>query len=220
MMKFAISILFIFSILLSCQKENRIELDFNGFDFPQTETADLEHLDSILSEHKTHVQLSESDGIYCYTDKTEYALGEQVILTIENNSKEITEFLYPGIMEDAKQLMNLEMMNRSIDQLKDEFDKVLISKNPAFVGQVSYSNPAFVYLMIDAMGKSTADKFGYDHFGKALKPGEKMVFQVDLPNRAGFYSFLFVKHSHDPNNQEIWGLNKFIYYSNAFEVSD
>lgn len=219
MIKFSISILFIFSILLSCQKENKIELDFTGFDYPQTETADLEHLDSILSKHKTHVQLSESDGVYCFTEKTAYAPGEPITLTLENRSNDISEFLYPGKMEDARQLMNLEMMNKSIDQLKDEFDKVLISKNPAFVGQISYLNPAFVYLMIDAVGKSTADKFGYVHFGKALKPGEKMVFQVLLPNRTGYYSFLFARHNPNESNLGVWGINKFIY-SNAFEVAD
>ena len=219
-MRLEFSILFILLLLISCQ-ENSIALDFTNLEFPEADTTKTASLDSIITTHEKYVSMSESEGIYCYTDKTKYAPGEPITLTIENKSENITEFLYPGEVEANRQLALIEMMNISNDSLKMELDKVLISKAPAIKGQVSPSgqNAVFVYLLIDAVDQYSAEKMGYNHFEKVLEPGEKIVYHVTLPKRIGYYSFLFVRHSYDINNPKIWGFNKFIY-SNAFEITN
>jgi len=210
---FLISVLFLF---LSCQSDE-ISLDFTNLEFP--ENIQSSGLDSSISEYESWVELSESGGIYCFTDKEIYSPGEEITLTIENRTADIIEYYYPSEMEVSKQLNLLEMMNISDDMLKTELDKQLVSTSPAMQGQLSYSDPGFIHFMIDAVDRISAEKMGYDNFESPLEAGKSLVFKISLPKRTGWYSFMLIRHSHDGDGIGLWGLNKFVY-SNVFEIKE
>lgn len=213
-----IILIFITSQIISCQQKS-IELDFTKLNFPALDsTNDIERIDTMLAEHEKTVKQSESGGIYLYTDKKKYAPGEQITLTLENKSEDITLFLYPGKNEVNRQMILFKTVNISEDSLKYKFDKILISNSPAIKGLLYYDNPGYIVLAFDAMDKYTSKKFGYDYLESTLKPGEKIVYSVTLPRRVGFYSFLTSRRTND-SGRRYWGLYNFIY-SNAFEIKE
>ena len=188
-------------------------LDYTSLDFPPASTKSNQFIDSVLrtvNERRTNLF---DKSLTFTTDRKKYKIGEEIELTVTNNTGE-TEYFYPSDEESARSL-DLPINKR----YEEAFKKSLVSKRDGIRGEVHYSDPCLIDLFLCGENSLVASKYGFEGFEKPLKSGEKLVFQIKLPERPGFYDFVLVRFSYDKKGIGYWGANRFIH-STIFEITN
>lgn len=186
-------------------------LDFSSLEYPELEYVNEKYLEGLIEINKKLVQIQESTGIYCNTDKRVYHQGEDVILTIENKSK-WEEYIFPS--ENVGRRI-LDTLNASFD--KKSFQKELVSTSPAVQGNLSFHHSSYVELHVSGVSEIVASKFGFHGFSEPLGEGGSLQFKVKMPERKGRYSIKFNIYSHEKAGSLGDGLCGFVC-SNVIEV--
>lgn len=210
---FLIFSLILLSILLLFffRSNSDYSVDFTSLKFPPASTRNKTFVDSILKAEK-QVNLF-GEKLTLVTDHTKYAVGEEVELTITNNTGK-TEYFYPGDQESAR-ILALPLLNTAnAKAAKNSF----ISKANGIRGDIFYSDPSFLSLSLWGENPLVASKYGMEGFDDPLESGDKMMFHIKMPKRPGFYCFVVPRFSHDSEDIGYWGANRFIP-SNVFEIT-
>lgn len=206
-----IPVLSLLLILISCGKAD-YELDFSNLDFPENSRSNDASLDSILELNNKLSVYSSGEDYTCQTDKTVYLVGEEITLTVKNNTS-FPLYFFPDEMEGARSRMFLP------DDYKESFKKNLVSQNPAITGFVMSSSPSFVCLYFGGIDEFIASEMGLNAFKEPLEAGKSMTFQIVMPDRTGHYQFSIARYAHEPEGFGLWGLNNFLM-SNTFQIVD
>jgi hypothetical protein len=188
-------------------------VDFNSIDFPPVSTQNKAFIDSVLKNDQEFYWRSFDKYLKAETNQKKYSPGEEVILTITNKTDKI-EYFYPSDKESASILESLTINNAASVKA---FEKAIVSKSDGILGSISYSDPSLVYLYLSGANVNVASKLGFNGFSESLKSGDKMIFQVKMPDRVGIYRILIGRFSHGSNRIGFWGANLFII-SNTFEI--
>lgn len=214
-MKFLFSLAAIsFLGLVSCS--GGYSVDFNAIHFPGASKLNKYQIDSVLKAQHAEFIEEPDDSVKAGTDRKTYHFGEEVVLSVTNNSSEIQYFYEAN--EDSKSYFDaFPGMSKS---KKEEYQNKLISKDPAIMGVVYYPDPCFINLRIDGMNSVIGSKLGLEGFDKPLNPGESMTFNVKMPRRAGYYRFLMTRHT-PYGKSALWEFGSKLYIiSNSFEIVD
>ena len=209
--------LMLLSILLMFlfRRNSVYSADFTSLKFPPASTKSKDFVDSILKA-KTPMNYFE-DKLTLLTDHKKYAMGEIVELTITNNTGK-TDYFYPSEEESNRILELMKIPTYNDKAYQEAFKKSFISKANGIRGSISYSDPSLLGLSFMGENPLLASEFGFEGFDDPLESGDKMVFQMKLPRRPGFYYFTIPRFSHDGKNPDFWGSNRFIS-SNVFEIT-
>ncbi len=200
--------------LVSCS--GGYAVDFSAIDFPGTSKLDKDGIDSVLKAQHAGFIEEPDDSVKVGTDRKIYHFGEEVILSVTNNSSEIQYFYEAN--EDSKRYFDaFPDLSKS---KKEEYEKKLISKDPGIMGVVYYQDPCLINLRIDGMNSVVGSKLGLEGFDKPLNPGESMTFNVKMPRRPGYYRFLITRHTAF-GKSPLWEFGSKLYIiSNSFEIVD
>ena len=196
-------------LLIGCTKSSEYKLNFSKIVLPENSNLQGYALDAVLAEDENYSSNFLYENCKLETDKTIYKPGEQIILTVENNTGKPMYF-YPKEASDDADYYLVE------DAGKAHYKSYLVSENPAFVTNVTYPDPAVLHLLFKAVNEKTAADLGCDSFKEPLSSGNKIIFMVTLPERAGFYRFGIQRYSHNPS-QEV--PDNGLIYSNLFQVT-
>lgn len=201
-----ISLMFLTFLMLTACGDRSYPVDFSSREFPEIREemnveADLE-LYREIERYSNH-----SSDVKAETDKKTYRAGEEVVLTIHNNSQS-TEYFYPS----DEQVKRRETLIHS----KSLYLKSLVSKDPAIHGDLMFHDARLVFLVLEGTNSLESSEYGMDGMNESLDPGEKMVFRIKMPKRQGRYIVSLMRFSPGPENFP-FGANAFIQ-SNVFEV--
>ncbi|MGV3611888.1 MAG: hypothetical protein ACO1N0_13110 [Fluviicola sp.] len=209
--------LMLLSILLMFlfRRNSVYSADFTSLKFPPASTKSKDFVDSILKAEKP-VNIFGKE-LKIVTDRKKYGIGEEVELTITNNTGK-TEYFYPSD-EESNRILELMKNSTYNDKAFEEAAKnSFISKANGIHGDILYDDPSFLSLSIWGENTLVASKYGIEGFDDPLKSGDKMVFHIKMPKRPGFYYFVVPRFSHDSKSIGYAGANRFIP-SNVFEIT-
>jgi hypothetical protein len=188
-------------------------VDYRSLDFPSKSKKDQPFIDSLMKAEKQIHKIAFDKKLQAQTDQKKYHLGEEITLTVVNNTDK-TEYFYPSASESKRAL---EAYDYNPEDLKKLYLKVVISKENGLLGGMSYFDPSFIGLHLSGSNSDAVSKLGYKGFDQPLKSGKSFTFKVKMPKRAGQYYFQIKRYSHGTNEIGFWGANQFIY-SNTFEI--
>lgn len=188
-------------------------VDYSSMDFPAYSKKNRAFTDSVLRAEERIHQIGFDKKLHAKTDRKKYLLGEEIVLTVVNNTGQI-EYFYPS---EAESKRSLESFLIDDEELKKLYRKAVVSEGNGLLGGISYSDPCLIGLHLSGSNSATVSELGFEGFDQPLESGKTMVFNVKMPQRTGHYYFLIKRYSHDSDGIGLWGANQFIY-SNLFEI--
>lgn len=213
-----LTFLFLSLVLFSCtRKENYWALDSSQLTASKNELLETQGNDSLITQFNEWNRNASLMGISFHSSQSEYKEGEKIVLRIENNNEEFTEYYFPNEAEVKRQEDLYEILNVKVDSLKSALEQNLVSSSPAILGQLSQLSPNFYMLILKDMDSYTCRLLDYECFNYPLKSGEIFQYEITLPKNPGYNVVLLRRHTKDGQSGALYGFNKY-EYSNVFEV--
>lgn len=199
------------SYLTACN--DGYSIDFSSKEFPGTSKLSKTEKDSLLRAEDAYYKTRFDKNLKAETDRMKYLVGEEIILTVVNNTKE-TEYFCESKESSQNHFDAFPNVYKS-DQ--ENYLNGLVSKNPGIIGKLYFNDPLLIGLYLEGTNAVVASKIGFEAFDQPLDPGEKMSFRITMPKRAGYYRCLIRRYSPDSPQTWTYGMDPFIV-SNTFEI--